>query len=190
MAVQVATYLNYARVCMYLAADGNNEKLLFKNDNSRFQQSTLLFITRKVINWQNNLDSANLNLPQMANYMYSLCDPYVRDARRIIESGATGNIVNPSTGQNVTIATPFIQFVIGESGSLMNAGDTQLTLNYSGVVNPSINVDLDGVEVPYGRSDRVAFTATYNPSNIVIDFNQGVSNGQLYMIHFVQLINV
>lgn len=190
MAVQVSTYLNYARVCQYLAADGYAQNLLFKNDASRSKQAILLFMTRKAIDWQNNLDPTNEDLSKMANYMYSLCNPYVREAQRIINAGGTGNIVNPSTGSNVTIATPFVQFRVGDPGALMTAGETTLTLNYAGIVNPSVEITLDGVEVPYGEDESFSYTVTYNPTNVEVVFSSGVSNGQLFIIHMVQLVNV
>lgn len=190
MAVQVSTYLNYARVTQYLAADGSSKRLLFQGSDSRVQQAALLFMTRKVINWLNTLDSSDSRLPNMANYMYSLCNPYIPEARRIINSNDTGNIVNPSTGQNVTIATPFVQFRVGDAGSPMTAGETTLTLNYSGVVNPSIEITVDGVEMPYAEDESQSYSATYNPTNVQIVFTEGVSNGQLFIIHMVQLVNV
>lgn len=190
MAVQVSTYLNYARVTQYLAADGSSTRSLFQGSDSRVHQAALLFMTRKAINWMNNLDPVNESLPKMANYMYSLCNPYVPAARRIIDAGDTGNIVNPSTGNNVTIATPFVQFRVGDVGAPMTAGQTTLTLNYAGVVNPSIEITLDGTELPYADSNQISYTATYNPTSVEIVFNQGVQNNQLYMIHMVQLVNV
>lgn len=190
MAVQVSTYLNIARVCQYLAADGYSKRSLFQGSDDRQRQAALLFMTRKVINWQNNLNPNNSNLPKMSNYMYSLCNPYVREANRIIDAGDTGNIVNPSTGNNVTIATPFIQFRVGDVGALMTAGQTSLVLNYAGVVNPSIEITVDGVEMPYFEDESQSYTATYNPTNVQIDFTEGVANGQLFIIHMVQLVNV
>lgn len=190
MAVQVSTYLNYARVCQYLAADGYAKRSIFQGSDDRQMQAALLFMTRKAINWQNNLDPNNADLPKMANYMYSLCDPYVRTARRIIDAGGSGNIVNPSTGNNVTIATPNPQFRVGDPGALMNAGDTQLTLNYAGVVNPSLEITLDGTEVPYGDALQFSFTATYNANNVVIVFSQPVQNNWLFNIHMIQLVAV
>lgn len=190
MAVPVPTYLNYARVCAYLAADGSSKRLLFQGSDNRVNQAALLYMTRKVINWLNNLDSTDSRLSNMANYMYSLCNPYIPEARRKIGSGDSGNIVNPSTGQNVTIATPFVQFRVGDVGALMTAGQTSLTLNYDGVVNPSVEITVDGVEMPYQEDESQSYTATYNPTNVQIVFTEGVSNGQLFIIHMVQLVNV
>lgn len=190
MAVPITTYLNIARICQYLASDGNSQKLLFQGGGNRPNQSALLFITRETVQWQYDLDPTDSDLPKMTNYMYSLCNPYVAAAQAIIDSGSTGSIVNPSTGNLVTIATPFVQFRIGDVGAPMIAGETDLTLNYAGVVNPSIEITLDGTELPYGDNTQISYTVTYNTNNVVIVFNQGVQTDQLYMIHMVQLVNV
>lgn len=190
MAVQVSSYLNYARVTQYLAADGSSKRLLFQSGDSRTQQAALLFMTRKVINWLNTLDSSDARLPKMANYMYSLCNPYIPEARRIIDAGTTGNIVNPSTGNNVTLETPNPQFRVGNPGALMNAGETEIIFNYAGVKNPSLEITLDGNEVPYGDPDVFSFTATYNPTNVHVLFSNPVQNGWYLNFHMVQLVNV
>lgn len=191
MAVPIVTYLNIARICQYLAADGNSRKLLLQGGGNRHSQSALLFVTRESVQWQYDIDPNASHLPKMANYMYSLCNPYVHNAQAIIDSGSTGSIVNPSTGNNVTIATPFIQFRIGDVGAPMVAGETSLTLNYAGVVNPSVEITLDGVEIPYGSDPaNFEYTVTYNANNVVIVFSNGVVTDQLFMIHLFQLVNV
>lgn len=190
MAVPVTTYLNIARVCQYLAADGNSNQLLLQGSGNRPRQSQLLKIVRESVQWLSDFDPNNASLSIQANYMYSLCNPYVNQALTIINAGGTGNIVNPSTGNQVTIATPLVQFRVGDVGAPMVAGETTLTLNYAGVINPSIEITLDGTELPYDDNNQISYTATYNPTNIQIVFNQGVQNTQLYMIHFVQLVNV
>lgn len=190
MAVPTATYLNIARVSQYLSADGNSKNLLFKGTSTRPAQTTLLNIVRDSVQWLLDTDPDSDELPLQANYMYSLCNPYVAAANAIINSGATGNIVNPSTGQNVTVQTPFVQFRVGDVGAPMTAGETSLTLSYTGVVNPSVEITLDGTEVPYDDPNQISYTATYNPTNVQVVFNQGVQNGQLYIIHMIQLVAV
>ena len=190
MAVPITTYLNISRICQYLSADGNSQKLLLQGGGNRPNQSALLYIVRKSVQWLYNLNPNDSKLPKQANYMYSLCPPYVHEAQNIINAGTTGNIVNPSTGNLVTIATPSYQFKVGESGALMTAGQTSLTISLAGVINPSVEITIDGTEMPYGRNDVLSYTVTYNPTNIQVVFNQGVANGQLYFIHMVQLVNV
>lgn len=191
MAVPITTYLNISRICQYLSSDGNSKKLLLQGADNRPDQSALLFIVRESVQWQYDIDPNASTLPKMTNYMYSLCNPYVHDAQAIIDSGSTGNIVNPSTGNNVTIATPFVQFRVGDVGAPMTAGQTSLTLNYAGVVNPSVIITLDGTEMPYGSdAGQQEYTVTYNANNVVIVFSNGVVNGQLYIIHMAQLVNI
>lgn len=190
MAVPVATYLNIARISQYLAADGNSKKLLFQGGGNRPNQSGLLFIVRESVQWQYDIDPNESGLPKMANYMYSLCNPYVHAAQQIIDSGTTGDIVNPSTGNNVTIATPFVQFRVGDPGAPMVAEEDTLTINLAGVINPSLEITLDGAELPYGEDDSLSYTVTYNPTNVVVVFSNQVANGQLYAIHMIQLIPV
>lgn len=190
MAVPITTYLNIARICQYLAADGNSMKLLLQGGGNRPSQSALLNIVRESVQWKYDIDPNDSALPKQANYMYSLCNPYVHAAQAIIDSGSTGSIVNPSTGNNVTIATPFVQFRVGDPGVPMTAGQTTLTLNYAGVVNPSVEITLDGSELPYGEDESTSYTVTYNPTTVVIVFSVAVANGQLYVIHMIQLVNV
>ncbi|SRR6266540_60301 len=190
MAVPISTYLTIAGICQYLSADSNSKNLIFKGSTTRPNQSRLIYMVREAVLWQYNLDPTNTDLPQMANYMYSLCNPYVAQAQIISNAGVAGTVINPSTGSQVTIATPSYQFKVGEVGALMTAGETTLTIILSGIVNPSAEITLDGTEVAYGRSDVFSYTATYSPTNIVIVFNQPVTNGMLFFIHLIQLVNI
>lgn len=190
MAVPVQTYINISKVCQYLAADGSARNVLFKGNNARPNQSRLIYMVRKAVEWLFNLNPDDELLSQQANYLYSLCNPYVAEANRIINAGTTGNIVDPNTGQDVTIQTPNPQFRVGDPGALMTAGETELTLGYSGVVNPSLEITLDGVEIPYGDPNVFSFTATYNANDVVIVFNAPVQDGQLFNIHLIRLVPV
>lgn len=194
MALPIVTYLNIARICQYLAADGNSKKLLFKGGGNRASQSFLLNVTRNIIQWQYDLNPSDPDIPKMLLYMYSLCNPYIAQAQQIAGQGQAGQIINPSTGTTVTITNPNIQFTVGDPGALMDAGETVLVLDgYENVINPSVMVFLDGVALAYGtESDKVRYTVNYDRPNdrITITFNQAVSNGQEYIIRFLQLINV
>jgi hypothetical protein len=193
MALPIQTYLNIARICQYMAADGNSKKLLFQGGGNRADQSFLLYVTRNIIQWAYDLNPDDPTIPRMALYMYSLCNPYIAAAQRILGQGQAGQIINPSTGTTVTITNPALQFRIGEPGALMTVGETVLTLTgYENVINPSVEIFLDGVELPYGVSESISYTVSYNndDAEIVITFSQPVQTFQLYRIRFIQLINV
>lgn len=185
MGVPVSTYIEIATKCQYLSADGNAKKLLFQGGGNRPLQSRLIYMMLKSVEYLYGINTDDTALPLQANYMYSLCNPYVAEANRI---NGSGQIINPSTGNTVTILTPNPQFRVGNPGALMTAGETSITFNYAGVVNPSLEITLDGVEVPYGDPDVFSFTATYNANNVQVVFNLPVQNGWYLNFHMIQVI--
>src|SRR6266540_783828 len=112
MAVPISTYLTIAGICQYLSADSNSKNLIFKGSTTRPNQSRLIYMVREAVLWQYNLDPTNTDLPQMANYMYSLCNPYVAQAQIISNAGVAGTVINPSTGSQVTIGMLFFIHLI------------------------------------------------------------------------------
>lgn len=184
------TYVSYAKISQFLAADDISRNYLYRGVDFASNLSLLIEITRKAVEWKNGIDSTDESINDTSLYLYDLCGKYIREAKRILNIGASGEIINPSTGNQVTIETPFVQFRVGDVGSPMTAGEDTLTLNYTGVVNPSVEITLDGTELPYGDPNQISYTATYSPTNVEIVFNQPVANSQLYMIHLIRLVNV
>lgn len=189
--VPTTTYLNYGKISQFLAADKISQNILFKGGDNAPNLSQIIEIVRKSIEWKNGINNSDESINETTLYLYDLCGKYIRGAKIILNAGNTGTIINPNTGNAVTIATPFVQFRVGDVGAPMTAGQTSLTLNYAGVVNPSVEITLDGTEIPYGNDvAQQEYTVTYNANNVVIVFSNGVVNTQLYMIHLVQLVNV
>jgi len=188
--VSTGTYINYGKISQFLAADNIAKNMFMKAGDLAPNLSLLIELVRKAIEWKNGIDSTSESLNETSLYLYDLCGKYIRQAKVILNSGQTGTIINPSTGNQVTIATPNPQFRVGDPGALMEAGETTLTLNLAGVVNPSLEITLDGVEVPYGDPLVFSFTATYSPDSVEIVFSDQVENGWLLNIHMVQLVNV
>lgn len=188
--VPTVTYLNYGKISQFLAADRISKNMLFRGGDKAPKLSWLIELVRKSIEWKNGIDSSAESINDTSLYLYDLCGRYIREAKIILNSGNTGNIINPTTGGNVTIATPNPQFRVGHPGALMSAGDTQITFNYAGVVNPSLEITLDGTEVPYGDAQQFSFTATYNPTNVVVVFSNPVQNEWLFNFHMIQLVPV
>lgn len=188
--VPTTTYINYGKISQFLAANRITQNRLFKGEDKAPNLSWLIELVRKSIEWKNGIDSTDESLNDTSLYLYDLCGRYIRDAKIILNGGSTGTLINPTTGNQVTIATPSYQFKIGEVGALMTAGETTLTITLSGIVNGSAEITLDGVEVPYGRSDVFSYTATYSATNIIIVFNNPVVNTQLFLIHLIQLVNI
>lgn len=81
----------------------------------------------------------------------------------------------------------FLQFKIGQSGSPMNSGDTVLTINQINIVQFSAFVVLDGSVLPQSDNTQISYTIAYNTNDIVIAFNQGVSNNQTYSVYYAYI---
>lgn len=83
----------------------------------------------------------------------------------------------------------FNDFVVGNGGSPMNAGDTVLTLNFSslsitGIIIDSINISLDSGVLPRNDNTQISYLVSYNSTSVVITFNQAVQNGQQYIVSY------
>jgi hypothetical protein len=188
--VPITTYIQYGEISAYLAAAANSKNILFKGGALVPTLSEKIEIVRKAIQWKYNLEPLDESLNDTCLYLYALCGRYVIQAQHIINEGVTGDVIDPNTGNLVTIATPNPQFRVGDPGALMTAGETTITFGYAGVVNPSLEITLDGVEIPYGDPVVVSFTATYTPTDVQVVFNAPVQNGWLLNFHLIQLIPV
>lgn len=186
----VSEIISIAKVSQYLAQVDILKKGLFGGGIDRLLPRKLYCI-RKNVEWMYEVDAADTTLTATSNYLYALCAPYNVQAQLIIGGGGGGVVVNPATGVSATYTEIRLQFVIGESGSPMNAGDTTLTLNYQNVLSNTIIVFLDGTgELPTNRTDRISYSVFYGVNSTQVTFNQPVTNGQLYIVRFVQLINI
>lgn len=94
---------------------------------------------------------------------------YARDVRNCFLSG---------------LQFKFLQFTIGQAGSLMSPGDLGFTLNAVNVLQDSIFVTLDGTELPRNLNTEISYTLTYNAGGVTFLFNQAASLGQDYIIHY------
>lgn len=88
-----------------------------------------------------------------------------------------------------SIKFKFTQFIIGQPGSLMNPGDTQLVLNFAGlgitsIIQDSVFITLDSGELPRENTDRLSYGVVYNSGDVTINLEAGVTNGQLYVLHY------
>jgi|SRR5882762_293523 len=80
-----------------------------------------------------------------------------------------------------------LQFKIGQSGSPLAAGETVLTINQTNIVQFSAFVVLDGAVLPQSDNTQISYTIAYNTNDIVIAFNQGVSNNQTYGVYYAYI---
>jgi hypothetical protein len=186
--IDIENFIEIARISGFLQGDDENN--FIKNQGGVFlpKNSRALYIVRKSVEWLYDVDETDERLTDSGVYMKALCGAYALKAQGIIGS-AGGIFVNPVTGQNAVIQPLFIQFTIGAIGELMSAGDTVLTLNYTGVIENSESVVIDNADIPRGTDlDRIRYTIAFNTTNFVITFNQAAIDGQLYVIRALRYI--
>ena len=75
-------------------------------------------------------------------------------------------------------------FKVGDVGSPMVSGDTSLIITISNPIEDSELVVLDNNTLTPDQDDRRSYTALYSSTKITINFNQGVSDGELYYIKY------
>lgn len=76
------------------------------------------------------------------------------------------------------------QFVVGQTGSLIAAGQTTIIISVPGILAQSVFVTMSGPELPTDDNTQVSYDVTLSPSNMVIIFNSPAQNGQQYVIHY------
>lgn len=75
-----------------------------------------------------------------------------------------------------------LQFTIGQTGSPMTTGETQLVINQTGILEDSVNVVLGGVVLDRNDDSQISYTVSYEDGEMTIVFNQAVSVNQTYII--------
>jgi hypothetical protein len=91
----------------------------------------------------------------------------------VIENNSGGS----TTSGNSNLVPFKVSFKVGQTASLMNAGDTTLVLNYTNVLEESVLVFVSGPYIPEYDEETEAAGITAGVESTTITFNQGVSVG-------------
>lgn len=122
----------------------------------------------------------DVDLRNAANYLYRLCNYYVFEASGIVSNNSGNVIYNPTTGQILNGLIPVdYQFTVGDANTPMNDDNDVMTLTYNRIIAGSLNVHLDGSEVPNDLTAQVSVDPIYSPNSIVATFNQALQVGQV-----------
>jgi len=113
---------------------------------------------------------------------------YVPNGKVLCLAKATDNIWYEiaTTTNSVTSSTNFIplQFEIGQVGSPMAEGETELVITVNGAIPDSETVNLDNTPLQPNLTDQISYEAAYTSTEITFTFTQGVINGQKYYIKY------
>ena len=136
----------------------------------------MIFLVRDGVQWLFDYNPSSSSLLGQANYLFSLCQPFVGRALQILGSGGSGTIVNPATGVVSTIVAFDLEFIVGTTSSpqvvngvnvtLPTAGTNQIILPLESVLNQSVTVEKDSVPLPIGLIDRVSYTPIYTNNEL------------------------
>ncbi len=188
--IDIDLYTKYGNISSFLAANDFSSQNFLKGGVLRSDLPSRLSLVTRMVEHAFTVNPNDPTLVSTGNYLYQLCGRYIPQAKVILGNGS-GLIVNINTGVLSTIVAQNIEFTIGATGSLMNAGDTTLVLNYTSVLSASVSVVLDGTDLPIGTyTDRIACNVIYTSNNITITFNQVVANNQVYSIKFLQYVTI
>lgn len=169
--------LPIAEVCSYLSADDQANKMLLNGGFLRPQQPMLIEVMLGVVNWRNTVYPGSDTLQKKNNYLQWLCSPYIGQAQYILNSGGSGQIVNPATGAASSIQEVFRQGFVDGSGTLtLVTGQTSFVITEDFIMNNSLQVTIDTQVITYGAfTDRLSYTVDYTNSDATINiFNGGL----------------
>lgn len=81
----------------------------------------------------------------------------------------------------------FSQFVVGQVGAPIPAGQTTLVIAIANIIAESVFITKAGPELPQDDNTQFSYDVTLSSSNMVLIFNQAVQNGEQYIIHYAYI---
>lgn len=166
-------------------------------------QPTIIFtsVTPSSLQWGSNIyneylfiNTTSQNIPLASGFFYydiSLnAISYIPAQERLrvvqaingqwIQAADFGNVIPPAN-----ISFGLLNFVVGEgSPVIMVNGQTVLTINQSSVFLNNVSIFVDGPIVYPNISTQFSYSIVYNADDVVITFNQGVSDGQNIIVNY------
>lgn len=199
--INISLYIQYGEVSSYLAAQDFSQQNLFKGGSFRTDLPMRLNVCTRLLKWAYGRNPNDEILVNVANYLYQLCSKYIQKAKQIIANNMQGIIVNPATGVQSTLQPVYLQFRVGVTASpvVVNGANVVLPINGgSSVVLPltyilnSLEVTLDGVEVPQSDPLQLSVNVIYTNNNATVTIaNGGVfHNNDLWIISGYQYVAI
>lgn len=189
--VDINLYIQYGEVSSYLAATDFSRQKLLTGGTFRSDLPLLLSTVTDLVKWNNNRNGNDDTLVDTANYEYQLCGRYIPKAKQAIANMGQGVIVNPATGALSVLAPFYIEFYVGVTASPININGVNVTLPSVGAtsmiipltyIKQSLEIDLDGVNVPRVATDRIAANVNYTNNDATVTVNQPFAFNQLWVI--------
>jgi len=180
--IDVSLYTKYGDISSFLAqSDFANQNYLSGGSFNSDLPMRLSIVTR-LVKWKLDQNSNDSTLVATGNYLYQLCGKYVKQAQLILANYMPGIIINPANGAESTLQPVYLQFRVGVTASpvvvnginvtLPNPGDNSVTLPLTYILN-SLEVTLDGVEVPVNDPFQTSYNPIYTNNSATITIANG-----------------
>lgn len=199
--IDVELYTKYGNISSYLAAtDFANQNVLNGGSFNSDLPMRLSMVTR-LVEWKYNQNPNDQTLVATGNYLYQLCGKYIRHAQLILANYMPGIIINPANGAQSTLQPVYLQFRVGVTASPVSVNGVNVILPSDGessVVLPltyilaSLEVTLDGVEVPVSDPFQTSYNAIYTNNSATITLANGGTfhNNDLWIISGYQFVAI
>lgn len=173
-----AQILPIAEVCQFLALNDEAKQMAMKGGFLRQGLYRMIYIVRSSVQWLFDYNSSDSSLVVKANYLYWLCTPYIGQAQFILNSGGSGEIINPATGVASTIEAILYETTVDGIGTpTIVSGATSVIITDDFILEQSIQVIVDTVPIQYGvYTDRLSYTVVYTDTEATITFYNGDPN--------------
>jgi hypothetical protein len=199
--IEINKYVQYGEVSSFLAAlDFRKQSLLAGGAYNSDLPMRLSMVTR-IVEWKYTQNANDETLINTGNYLYQLCGKYLQQAKLIIANNMPGIIINPANGAQSTLQPVYLQFRVGVTGSPVNVNGANVTLPNAGensIVIPltyvlaSLEVTLDGVEVPQTDAFQISYNPIYTNDSVTITLANGsvFNNNDLWIISGYQFVAI
>lgn len=184
----IGTLIQLGKVCSPLAEINVIKKKAFKKGYFNTQQSELIWLVTKSLEYSNDAYPLELSTDTVGNYLYALCQPYIGEAFNKLGQGQGGIIIDPGSGQPINLRWVTYSFTVGESNSLILEGESSFYVDLTNILFDSVAFGFSNSS-PMPRTNTVptgqqTYLPTYTANNILIQLNYSVTDGEQYTISF------
>lgn len=199
--IDIIAYQQYGNISSFLSATDFSGTNVLKGGAFNSDLPMRLNMVTRLVEWKYNQNPTDTSLINTGNYLYQLCGKYIQQAKLIIANNMPGIIINPATGAQSTLQPVYLQFRVGVTSSpvvvngvnvtLPNPGDNSITIPLTYIL-ASLEVTLDGVEVPQSDPLQLSYNAIYTNNDATITLANGgtFNNNDLWIISGFQFVAI
>lgn len=191
----IATILQAAKLAQgYAAVDRTRKNFLYGGVVNDLMPEKI-YLVRKSIQHQYDINPSNTTLRGTSNYLWTLCGIYGLRALNSLGMGGGSVVIITTGGQVVSVEWDKVQFVIGDSSQSIpdtlpapNNGDTVVTLPYR-IVPKSEVVFYQGAPVKLYPSNDFNFIAAYGATTTTYTFSSPLTDGFGLEFDFAKIVS-